>query len=127
MALVTKSDFLWDVVPCGVVHRYQVFGVHAAAIFSTAILRWKWKQYVTSKYFNNLKSYTMPQNTQKIILFNQSQTVRNIKSLMLFVVVVVMLLRMVVLVVVLVMIDMMLVMEVATLVILVVALVIITI
>jgi len=133
MVLVTKSDFLWDVVSCGVVDRYQLFGGHAATIFSTVILRWKWKQYVTPKYFNNLKSYTMPQNTQKIILCNQSKNVRNIKSLMLVVVVVVKLVRMVVLVVVLVMINMMLVMEVvmimavAALVILVVAMVIITI
>jgi len=32
MVLVTKSDFLWDVVSCCVVDRYQLFGGHAASI-----------------------------------------------------------------------------------------------
>jgi hypothetical protein len=81
--LVTKSDFLWNVAPCGMVNRYQLFGGQAAGI----ILRWRWEQYVTPKYFNNLQSYMTSQSTKKIILCNQSQNVLNIKALMLVVMV----------------------------------------
>ena len=62
-----EEYFLWDMAPCGMVDKYQLFGYHAAGIFSTVILRWRWKQDVTPKYFNSLKSCTTPQNTERII------------------------------------------------------------
>jgi hypothetical protein len=61
IVLVRESDFLWNVAPCGLVNRYQLFGGQAAGI----ILRWGWKQHVTPKYFNNFKNYMTSQSTEK--------------------------------------------------------------